>query len=73
LGDLIEAVRGIVLEWELHLERLDYERERTAYRAARDHTGQRGRPKFHISRDQLVFFRTLSFTWTNIASLLGVS
>ena len=73
LGDLIEAIHGIILEWELHLDRLDNERERTAYRVGRCYTGHRGRPKFHVSKDQLVFLRTLSFSWTKIASLLGIS
>ena len=73
VGELVEAVRGMVLEWEVYTERLDYQRESTAYRATTGHTGQRGRPQFHITRDQLVFLRSLSFTWTRIASLLGIS
>ena len=33
----------------------------------------RGRPSFEISEDQLLYLSSLSFTWTEIASLLGVS
>ncbi len=32
-----------------------------------------GRPKFAISKDQLVYLSSLSFKWTEIAALLGVS
>ena len=33
----------------------------------------RGRPRFTVLKDQLEYLRSLSFTWTEIASLLGVS
>lgn len=36
-------------------------------------TGQRGRPRLHISRDQMGFFLDLHFTASEIASLMGVS
>lgn len=35
--------------------------------------GARGRPPFDISRDQLEYLSSLSFSWTQIASILGVS
>ena len=35
--------------------------------------GARGRPRFDISESQLVYLSSLSFSWTQIASLLGVS
>ena len=35
--------------------------------------GVRGRPRFDISYSQLEFLSSLSFSWTKIASLLGVS
>ena len=37
------------------------------------HTRRRGRPKFHISKDQLALLRNLSFSWTRNAGMLGVS
>ena len=33
----------------------------------------RGRPRFDISQDQLEYLSSMSFTWTQIASMLGVS
>lgn len=37
------------------------------------YSGERGRPKYIIKREQLVFFRELRFTWTKIASMFGIS
>ena len=59
------------MEWELHMERLDIQREMSAYHPAMIYRRQRGRPRFHITREQLVFLRNLSFPWTSIASLLS--
>ena len=33
----------------------------------------RGRPRFDISQSQLEYLASLSFSWSEIASLLGVS
>ncbi len=35
--------------------------------------GAQGRPRFDISSDQLEYLSSLSFSWTQIASILGVS
>lgn len=37
------------------------------------YTGRSGIPRFVISADQLEYLLSLSFSWTEIASLLGVS
>lgn len=42
-------------------------------RAEKCYTGGRGRPKYVINSEQLVFLRELRFTWTNIAQLYGIS
>ena len=47
--------------------------EDAAYSTPLEQTAQRGRPRFRITRDQLDYLRSLSFSWTEIASLLGVS
>lgn len=43
------------------------------FRPAVMRSTRRGRPEFNISKDQLVFLHNLSFSWTSISSLLGVS
>lgn len=74
VDDLMEAIRQLILHWELHMETLDARMERMAYHAPRiHHARRRGRPKFHITSDQLQYLRSLSFSWTAISSLLCVS
>ena len=70
---LLEALRQLITSWEMFLDRLDVQRGTLAYQAIVIHTRRRGRPKFHISKDQLTLLRNLSFSWTRIAGMLGVS
>ena len=44
-----------------------------AYRAPSEDALRRGRPRFSVTADQLIYLRSIHFTWTDIASLLGVS
>lgn len=44
-----------------------------SYSVAVEQTSRRGRPRFLVSADQLEHLRALSFSWTYISSLLGVS
>ncbi len=43
------------------------------YSQCRNEERRRGRPRFHVSREQLEYLAALSFSWTEIASVLGVS
>ena len=36
-------------------------------------SGRRGRPSYNISREQILYLRSLSFHWNVIAKLLGIS
>ena len=45
----------------------------TGLQAELRHNGSRGRPKFIIKREQLLFLHDLRLSWTNIAVLFGVS
>lgn len=45
----------------------------TAYRAAPISSGRRGRPKFDVTENQLAYLSSLSFTWVQIARMLGIS
>ena len=44
-----------------------------SYQAPVAHTGRRGRPKFDIDKEQIEYLLSLSFNWSEIAALLGVS
>ena len=45
--------------------------ENDRYQAAIVRTGQPGRPKVEITRDQLLIFQQLGFPWTAMARMLG--
>jgi hypothetical protein len=71
---LIEACRSLASQWESYIDRVQsnpYPHNYLPPLARRAHV--RGRPLFEISEDQLLYLSSLSFTWTEIASLLGVS
>ena len=59
----------------MRLEQLDHQsiRQHTRYQASSLVTGHSGRPRFDISKEQLEYLSSLSFSWTDIAHMLGVS
>lgn len=44
-----------------------------AYQAPLLYSTGPGRPRFHITQEQIQYLRSLSFSWTDISRLLGVS
>ena len=74
LSELVSSIRDLVGYWETYLDQINQHNESTAYRAPVLHIpGRRGRPSFDINRHQLEYLSSLSFTWKQIAALLGVS
>ena len=45
----------------------------TSTGVARSDISRCGRPRFEVSRDQVTYLSSLSFKWTEIAAMLGVS
>lgn len=45
----------------------------TAYQSNTVQSGRRGRPRFNITANQLSYLTSLSFTWVQIARMLGIS
>ena len=45
----------------------------SAYRVTVMPTGVRGRPRFQISQEQLEYSHSLSFSWSDVSDMLGVS
>ena len=72
LVSLVECLRCVHSQWLKYEEILDIQTNRFRYQAGRSAQG-RGRPKFQIEKEQLVYLSTLHFSWIEIASLLGVS
>ena len=70
LAELVQCLRNTGHEWENYLDRLLQVPDSSSYLAPTLAPVGRGR---HISTDQLEYLSSMSFNWTQIASLLGVS
>ena len=71
--ELIQTVRDICREWDELFDNIEGSSNTHAYHAPSSQDGSVGRPRFQISREQLVYLRSLNFSWSAIARLLGVS
>ena len=69
----LNAILSSLLNLQQSYEESTASMEDAAYSTPLEQTAQRGRPRFRITRDQLDYLRSLSFSWTEIASLLGIS
>ena len=75
LAELLRCLRDISQQWQQHLDHYEANMAATSYSApvVRPHSRQPGRPRFHITREQLQYLASMSFSWTQIAQILGVS
>ncbi len=74
MNELLESLQSASLEWDRYLDSLQSLPDQSAsYHASTSLTGRQGRPRFQICLEQLEYLSSMSFTWTDIASLLGVS
>ena len=75
LHDLVEALKTLWVKWQSYKEVLESSTlRRFSYEAGMEEwTGRRGCPRFDVSKEQLEYLSSLSFTWTEIAVLLGIS
>lgn len=71
--NLKTVMRSMSGEWDALLDTIEGSNSMHVYRVSTHQSGGRGRPRFTISRDQLIYLRSLNFSWSNIAGLLGVS
>ena len=74
LRQLVDCCRSSAAEWGAYIDSMQSNPYPDSYLPPllrQEHV--RGRPSFEISRDQLIYLSSLSFTWTEIAKLLGVS
>ena len=72
LHQLLDCVRKLHHKWEDYQDVLDSTIQNVgAYRASTSASGV-GRP-FQIQKEQLEYLSSLGFSWTEIATLLGVS
>ena len=76
LKELVDCLRQIYYKWEEY-ELILHSRQgplSLSYRSpVLRSRGRAGRPRFEITKDQLLYLASLSFNWTDIAALLCVS
>ena len=75
LHQLLDCVRKLHHKWDDYQDVLDSTMQNVgelAYRASTSASGV-GRPPFQIQKEQLEYLSSLGFSWTEIATLLGVS
>ena len=72
LTQLLEHLHAIRNQWEHYSDTLHIQQARSYCPPLASLSGQ-GRPRFHISREQLQYLHSLSFSWTDIADMLMVS
>lgn len=73
LQELLSSLRMLITHWQMYADSLDQTSTATGYHVRLIHTHRQGRPRFEVDEDQLLYLRSLSFNWTAIAALLGVS
>ena len=73
MENLVICLRSLSEERHRYIAKMEHSSESLKYRAVASNHGGRGRPHFIILKAQLEYLRSLSFSWTHIALLLGIS
>lgn len=73
LVELMSCLRELSREWLRFMDVATIRQASVAYSASASHNSKRGRPRFEVSSEQIEYLHSLCFSWTDIASLLGVS
>lgn len=77
LNQLLDAIRRILSDWQKHFDHLQVRsgtRRESAFQVSSNRTSNGpGRPKFGVTKEQLEYLSSMSFSWTQISQLLGVS
>ena len=71
IDEILSICRSLSVMWEENLDRIST----SEYSSIQPPLlrSSRGRPRFDITREQLIYLASMSFTWTGIAKMLGVS
>ena len=73
LGGLLDLMPQLSSKWQQHLDDIERHASLSSYRAPLEHSAGFGRPRIFITQEQLEYLRSLSFSWTSIGKMLGVS
>ena len=72
LDELVELLRQLLQKWQDYQDHYEA-RGRFSYSSQLIYTNEPGRPRFNVTAPQLQYLRSMSFTWVQIAGILGVS
>ena len=73
LQSLVDCLMDIQFLWMRYREMLDARVDDFSFQVDTTRTLCRGRLRFNVSKQQLEYLSSLGFSWTEVASLLGVS
>ena len=71
VDEILSICQSLSVMWEQNLDRISTSETSTIQPPVL--RSSRGRPHFDITREQLVYLASMSFTWTGISKMLGVS
>ena len=72
ITELLDLIRTLSTNWQRYTDELQA-RPEAIYHLQVVRSLSPGRPKFQISQNQLEYLASLSFTWSEVARILGVS
>jgi len=70
---LLHCLRSLQQKWVEYEGIIEATSHEFSYQAEIMERRRRGRPRFNIGQEQLEYLASLSFSWSEIASLFGVS
>ena len=72
ISQLVRDLRIVQQKWEQYVAHVDCPGQ-VFHPDTRSSSGRRGRPRFVIEKSQIEYLASLSFKWTEIACILGIS
>ena len=73
VDEILSICRSLSVTWERNLDIFSNSTNETGTAHPPLLRSNGGRPRFDITREQLIYLASMSFTWTDIARMLGVS
>lgn len=73
LCELSDLLPQLANKWQEHSNNIEVRFLASRYHLPLQYSSQRGRPRLHIMKEQLEYLCSLSFSWSDISRVLGVS
>ena len=73
LSELLHCMETLYCRWSEYCDEVVRQDLTHAYRTPTECFGVKGRPRLCVTRNQLEYLKSLAFTWSEIAAIIGVS